>query len=155
TMRRLTRRQLLTLAASIGASAAWAGHPVLAAPTQVRERRDLYPEGVASGDPDATSVIVWTRRPMSHGSEAGLRVEVAEDQAFTPIGAPSDARVLAAADWTCRVIVGNLQSRRTYWYRFIDGEGNASRVGRTQTAPSDDDTRPVRFAFASCQNINV
>src|ERR1041384_5482172 len=32
--------------------------------------------------------------------------------------------------------------------------GNGSRVGRTITAPREDDNRPVRFAFVSCQNAN-
>ena len=41
-----------------------------------------------------------------------------------------------------------------YWYRFADGEGNGSRVGRTITAPAVDDARPVRFVFVSCQNAN-
>ncbi len=32
-------------------------------PTLAIERRDLFPQGVASGDPTANSVILWTRRP--------------------------------------------------------------------------------------------
>ena len=28
-----------------------------------------------------------------------------------------------------------------------------SRVGRTLTAPTDTDERPVRFAFVSCQDV--
>ncbi len=45
--------------------------------------------------------------------------------------------------------------RALYWYRFIDKAGNASRTGRTLTAPADDDPRPVRFAVVSCQNANI
>jgi alkaline phosphatase D len=30
-----------------------------------------------------------------------------------------------------------------------------SRIGRTLTAPADDDPRPVSFAFVSCQDANV
>src|SRR5262249_51331873 len=55
----------------------------------------------------------------------------------------------------CRVLVGNLKASRVYWYRFIDDAGNASRTGRTLIAPAEDDRRPVRFAFVSCQNINL
>ena len=44
--------------------------------------------------------------------------------------------------------------RSVYWYRFTDADGFGSRIGRTLTAPSDDDPRPVRFAFVSCQNVN-
>lgn len=38
-----------------------------------RERRDLYPQGVASGDPRPESVILWIRRPPSQDSNAGLK----------------------------------------------------------------------------------
>ena len=44
----------------------------------------LYPEGVASGDPDANSVILWTRRPYEHGERQLLTVEVAEDAGVPP-----------------------------------------------------------------------
>jgi alkaline phosphatase D len=47
-----------------------------------------------------------------------------------------------------------MKPARTYWYRFTDGEGNGSRIGRTITAPADNDPRPVRFAFVSCQSVN-
>ena len=33
------------------------------------------------------------------------------------------------------MLVGRLKPARVYWYRFTDGEGNGSRVGRTITAP--------------------
>ena len=39
-------------------------------------------------------------------------------------------------------------------YVTLSCRGNGSRVGRTITAPADDDPRPVAFAFVSCQNIN-
>ena len=41
-----------------------------------------------------------------------------------------------------------------YWYRFTDEMGHTSRVGRTLTAPAENDPRPVKFAFISCQNVN-
>ncbi|HKE15448.1 MAG TPA: alkaline phosphatase D family protein, partial [Kofleriaceae bacterium] len=82
-----------------------------------------------------------------------LVVEVAEDQAFARVVASAKADLSAAADWTCRVLVGGLEPARVYWYRFIDDQGGASRLGRTITAPADGDPRPVSFAFVSCQNV--
>src|SRR5205085_11040129 len=38
-------------------------------------------------------------------------------------------------------------------YRFTDGDGDGSRIGRTLTAPADTDERTVRFTFVSCQDI--
>jgi len=149
----LSRRQFVQAAAAIGASLAWSG-PARASRTKWSERRELFPEGVASGDPDPHSVILWTRRPYAQGTRQVLTVEVAEDQAFKKVVAHAKAPVLAAADWTSRVLVGGLKPARVYWYRFTDAEGNGSRVGRTITAPAADDPRAVSFAWVSCQSVN-
>jgi alkaline phosphatase D len=151
----ISRRAFLTMAAAIGATAAW-GRPFgKKSKIAWRERRDLYPEGVASGDPDSSSVLVWTRRPPSNGDTVlKLNVEVAEDEAFAHVVATATTPVSEASDWTCRVLVGGLKPSRVYWYRFTDSQGFGSRVGRTITAPAVDDARPVRFVFVSCQNVN-
>jgi alkaline phosphatase D len=137
----------------MGASLAWVG-PAQGSRVHWRERRDLYPEGVASGDPDPDSVLLWTRRPFAQGTRQLLTVEVAEDDAFRRVIAHAQAPVSSAADWTARVLIGGLRPARTYWYRFTDTDGNGSRVGRTITAPSPDDARPANFAFVSCQDVN-
>jgi alkaline phosphatase D len=151
----ITRRAFLQMAAAIGATAAW-GVPL---PTEShiawRERRNLFPEGVASGDPDSNSVLLWTRYPStSPRSTPKLNIEVAEDEAFSRVVATANAPVSAASDWTGRVLVGGLKPSRVYWYRFTDAQGFGSRIGRTITAPEINDPRPVRFVFVSCQNAN-
>src|SRR3954467_11141834 len=108
----LSRREFVQLAAAMGASLAWSGRAA-ASRTQWREARELYPEGVASGDPDPKSVILWTRRPFEHGDRRLLTVEVAEDAAFRRVVAHAPAPVSAAADWTSRVLVGGLKPART------------------------------------------
>lgn len=152
TIEPMTRREFLELAASIGATLAWSGRPVRSANRWV-ERRDLFPQGVASGDPESTSVIVWTRASSGAGERIPLTVEVAEDTRFDRVIATASTNADPRADYTCRVLVGGLRSGQTYWYRFIDAQGRGSRIGRTRTAPRQDDPRPVRFAFVSCQNI--
>ncbi len=152
---KLNRREFVRFAAAIGASLAWASDsPARASTIAWHERRDLYPEGVASGDPDSESVILWTRRPYESGGRHALTVEVAEDAGFRRVVAKATAPVSAESDWTTRVLVGHLKPARVYWYRFTDGEGNGSRVGRTITAPLPTDTRPIGFAFVSCQDVN-
>lgn len=150
---KISRRFFLKAAAAIGASFAWVGS---ARGSQVgwRERRELFPQGVASGDPDAHSVILWTRRPFAEDTRQVLDVEVAEDEGFRRVIAHAQTPVSRATDWTARVLIGGLEPARTYWYRFSDADGNGSRVGRTITAPLPDDPRPVNFAFVSCQDIN-
>ena len=153
-MTEISRRSFIQAAIALGAAAAW-GQPSASRSTiSWHERRDFYPEGVASGDPDSTSVLLWTRRPPNKKPVDKLRVEVAEDESFNRVVATSEAPVSEASDWTCRVLAGGLKPARTYWYRFTDEYGNGTRVGRTSTAPADNDRRPVRFAFVSCQNAN-
>src|SRR6185503_8440845 len=129
----LNRREFVQLAAALGTSLAWGGS-ARASTTGWRERRDLFPEGVASGDPDPTSVILWTRRPFPEAGAPGVKedsggrrvltLEVAEDDAFRRVVAKASAPVSAESDWTTRVLVGHLKPARVYWYRFTDAEGN-------------------------------
>ncbi|MES1201271.1 MAG: PhoD-like phosphatase N-terminal domain-containing protein, partial [Pseudomonadota bacterium] len=151
---RTTRRVMLAQATALGAALAF-GRSCAHATGGVRtERRDLYPHGVASGDPAPDSVILWTRRAPDAGVSAHrLMVEVASDDAFVHVVARGDVEVSAATDWTCRFLAGGLRPAREYWYRFVDETGNMSRVGRTLTAPTANDDRAVRFAFVSCQDI--
>ena len=149
----ISRRAFLKAAAAMGASLAWVG-PARGSRVRWHERRDLYPQGVASGDPDPHSVILWTRRPFADGTRQRLTVEVAEDEAFREVIAHAPALVFRAADWTARVLIGGLEPARTYWYRFTDSDGNGSRIGRTITAPLPNDPRTVSFAFVSCQDVN-
>jgi alkaline phosphatase D len=154
-MATISRRSFIELAVALGATAAF-GRPIATSSKVAwRERRDFYPQGVASGDPDSDSVLLWTRRPPKDGHAVRkVSVEVAEDEACTRVVATAEAPISETADWTCRVLAGGLKPARPYWYRFADTGGNGSRIGRTITAPSEDDTRPVRFAFVSCQNAN-
>src|SRR5262245_26131509 len=153
-MTRISRRRFFAAtAAALGAGLAYPRGARVAARAW-RERRDLYPQGVASGDPAPDSVILWTRRAPDAGVAAHqLTVEVARDPAFAHIVAHGAVEVGADTDWTCRFLAAGLRPAREYWYRFVDEAGNASRVGRTLTAPADHDDRPVRFAFVSCQDV--
>ncbi|HTB88217.1 MAG TPA: alkaline phosphatase D family protein [Steroidobacteraceae bacterium] len=151
----LTRRQLIASAAAIGASYAWGGSRALRSTAAWTEVRTRFPEGVASGDPQADSVILWTRCPATTDRpKPEVMVEVAEDRAFKRLVTRAGTKMSGDSDWTCRVLVGGLKAGREYWYRFIDANGEGSRLGRTVTAPAPNDARTVRFAFVSCQNCN-
>lgn len=124
-------------------------------PSAATERRDLFPQGVASGDPTPDSVILWTRRPPVNGSTAGkLTVEISATPKFTKILSGGTAILSAESDWTCRFLATELEPNREYWYRFVDDQGFSSRIGRTLTAPEEDSETPVRFTFVSCQSPN-
>ena len=83
-----------------------------------------------------------------------LTAEVALDSEFRKVVARARAPVLAESDWTCRVLAAGLKPATVYWYRFVDTNGDGSRIGRTITAPRRDDPRAARFAFVSCQSVN-
>src|ERR1043166_9666418 len=150
----ISRRKLVELAAACGASLAFRSRLVRASNLSWTERRDLFPEGVASGDPHPDSVILWTRRPPVENSEArSLTLEVAADANFKRVVAQANTNVSAQTAWTCRVLAAGLKPRTVYWYRFTDEQAHGSRVGRTITAPAPNDRRPVSFAFVSCQMV--
>src|SRR5882724_2075282 len=98
-MAKITRRSFVEMAALFGASAAW-GSP-FSKPSAIgwHERRDLYPEGVASGDPDSQSVLLWTRHlPTPPNPERKLILEVAEDEAFRNVVATESVAISEASD---------------------------------------------------------
>jgi alkaline phosphatase D len=150
----ITRRSFLEMALAMGATAAWSNPLWAKSRMRWREQRDRFPEGVASGDPDSSSVLLWTRYLANSEHATTLNVEIAEDDTFTHVVATATTPVSPVSDWTCRVLVGGLKPSHVYWYRFSDAAGLGSRIGRTITAPDVDDPRPVRFVFVSCQNAN-
>lgn len=150
----ISRRKFIELASACGAALAFRAGFVHASTVEWTERRDLYPEGVASGDPHPDSVILWTRRPPAGCDTVGkLTVEIADEPTFKRVVARATAPVSAKTDWTCRVLAAGLRPRTVYWYRFTDEIGFGSRIGRTITAPAADDRRPVNFSFVSCQMV--
>jgi alkaline phosphatase D len=153
-MKNLDRRAFIASAAALGATALWADRSFGGPRIAWRERRDLYPQGVASGDPDPHSVMLWTRYCNEGQDPAGIDAEVSLDPEFRRVVAAVRVPVSVEADGTCRVLAGGLKPATVYWYRFTDQNGNGSRVGRTLTAPRNEDSRSVRFAFVSCQSVN-
>jgi alkaline phosphatase D len=150
----LSRRRFIELATAFGATLALPSRFVRATSVKWTERRDLFPEGVASGDPQANSVILWTRRPPVGSSEARtLTLEVAEDPNFKRVVSHAITNISEKTDWTSRVLAAGLKPRTVYWYRFTDEHGFGSRTGRTITAPANNDARPVSFTFVSCQMV--
>ena len=93
-MTTITRRSFMEMAVALGATAAW-GQP-LATRSKVdgTSAATFYPEGVASGDPDSNSVMLWTRRPPIDGNAVEkLTVEIAEDESFRRVVATAEAPI--------------------------------------------------------------
>lgn len=94
-----------------------------------------FTHSVASGDPEDTSVILWTRFVGRTGGETVLRVEVATDEQFRNIVARSSAEAGPLTDFCAHAAVGGLKPGRWYFYRFLAPGGEVSPVGRTRTLP--------------------
>jgi alkaline phosphatase D len=113
---------------------------------------DLFVLGVASGDPVADSVILWTRLVVDTVEPVPVGWEVASDEDFEDVVASGDVVAEAALGHAVHVDADGLEPDSWYWYRFTVGE-STSPVGRARTTPDDDgDSERLRFAFASCQN---
>ncbi|MGP4114705.1 alkaline phosphatase D family protein [Streptomyces sp. 4N509B] len=157
----IDRRRVLSLAGGSAAALAFS----LAMPTPARADSPSgmpYPftNGIASGDPTETAVVIWTRvapDPLApHGGlrpDARVRVEwqVCEDPSFARVVRSGTAVTSPDTSHTVHVDVRGLKPGHHYFYRFRAG-GHISETGRTWTAPPTRSTRPLRFAVASCQN---
>lgn len=138
------RRRSLLKAGALGAGA-------LAAPAAAIGPARGFTSGVASGEPGATSVLLWTRFVPARGDAAPLSFEVAEEPGFGRIVARGDTVALADNDHCVRPRVEGLAPDRWYYYRFSGPDGARSMTGRTRTLPQGP-TRQFRIAAFSCSN---
>jgi alkaline phosphatase D len=128
-----------------------AATPLTAFPFAARAQelaRGVFTHGVASGDPEAESVVLWTRFAPAAGATIGW--EVAEDESFATIAARGIAEATIASDFCLKVIAGGLAPGRSYFYRFLSASG-PSPIGRTRTAPREGVQR-LTIALFSCSN---
>ena len=109
-----------------------------------------FTHGVASGEPSAESVLLWTRHVADGASR--LRVEVARDVLFERIVATRETLSEPDRDHTARLTVDGLEPGRWYFYRFIAPDGSRSLTGRTRTLPQGDVSR-FGIGLFSCSNI--
>ncbi|WJZ03804.1 alkaline phosphatase D family protein [Corynebacterium freiburgense] len=125
----------------------------------------VFQHGVASGDPLSDRVLLWTRI-TSHpddmpgsllGTPTTVHWEVSSDEDFSSNIAAGQGVATPEKDMTVKVDATGLLPHTNYFYRFtvVSGpySGQRSPVGRTKTAPSEDQAvSHLRFAFFSCAN---
>lgn len=112
-----------------------------------------FTHNVASGEPGADSMLLWTRFvPATGQGVIRLDVEVALDPDFAKIVSGGTVRTGAYRDWTAKVTVDGLTPGTAYWYRFTGPDGSKSPVGRTKTLPVGNVKRFGLGVF-SCSNV--
>ncbi|GAB1194196.1 hypothetical protein APSETT444_003437 [Aspergillus pseudonomiae] len=143
-----------------------------------------FTHGVASGDPYADSVILWTRVAPSleadrsnvtvsgtvglynHDTEPYIKAsahpicvdyQVYEDKEGQRVVDKGRAYTTSDIDYTLKVEASGLKPFTTYWYQFqICNSNVTSPLGRTKTAPgADDATEEINLAVYSCSNYRL
>jgi len=156
--RTLDRRTILRSIVVLGAASAFPGCGETPGEVNASDEESAlrFPQGVASGDPHQTTVILWTRAVSGAAGDIPLRLEVARDQGFTQLVVlREDLPATAAHDGCIKVRVKGLTAATTYYYRFsyaVSGTRWHSTAGRTRTAPDASTDVQVRFAVANCQD---
>lgn len=111
-----------------------------------------FAHGIASGDPTANSVILWTRITPDNprGGSVDVTWEVSETESFNTLAASGTFATNSARNWTVKVDATRLMAGRQYAYRFKVG-AHTSPMGLTKTLP-DGALDKARFAVVSCSN---
>lgn len=143
----VTRRRFLA------AAAATAGWPLIGAAQRTSDAPSaLFRHGVASGDPLADRVILWTRvTPSAIGGAAPIDVrwQIAEDDSLSQVVGRGTALAARERDFTVKIDAAGLRPGRPYFFAFEAG-GDRSPIGRTRTLPERADR--LLMAVVSCAN---
>jgi len=111
-----------------------------------------FTHGVASGDPLADRVILWTRVIPGSGSHSEVEAvwQVATDVEFTQVVSMGRATSTEATDYTLKVDATGLPANSSFFYRFIVA-AKTSPIGQTKTLPLGM-VDSYRIGIASCSN---
>ena len=127
--------------------AALAGLPLVSSRLTAADRKIVFESnpftlGVASGDPDANSLVLWTKlAPDPTTAQGGMNPEmvpvsweIAEDESMNKVVFSGIAVATPQLGHSVHVEVQGLKPARWYWYRFRAGDA-VSPIGRTRTLP--------------------
>lgn len=115
----------------------------------VEEQNQVFAYGVASGDPLADRVILWTQVGTDKDVET-VYWQVALDPYFRDVVSEGLCEAKVEHDHCVKVDAILPLPATTYYYRF-QALGFWSMVGRTRTAPRNSEN--IRVAVVSCSSI--
>lgn len=109
-----------------------------------------FKHGVASGDPLADRVILWTRVSGASDGDVLVRWQIAADRSMRQVLDEGEFRTGADRDYTVKVDAKGLPAGHNFYYQFYAGEAQ-SPIGRTRTLPTGS-LQSAAFAVVSCSN---
>ncbi len=119
---------------------------------------DPFTLGVASGDPDTESVVLWTRLAIDAlnggampDEDINVLWEMSTTESFDEITIAGIATASPQYGHSIHVIAAPVNVTGLLHYRFRLGD-YTSPIGTTRLSPSSDSLEPVKIASASCQN---
>ncbi|THH35490.1 alkaline phosphatase D family protein [Neolewinella litorea] len=122
----------------------------------LQERLKPFYHGVASGDPLADRVIIWTRvTPETYdGEPIEVTWVVARDTELKQSVKTGSFTTTAERDYTVKIDVTGLAAGTTYYYGFT-ALGANSLTGRTKTTPTAANVDQLKFGVVSCSNYQA
>lgn len=115
----------------------------------VKQSNNVFVYGVASGDPDTTSIVLWTH--VTANSPVDVMCEVSRDARFRSLTWSGQFTTGPERDHTVKIIADGLKPGGRYFYRFR-ALGETSPIGRTCTLPVGHLNR-LGIALVSCSNF--
>ncbi len=143
-----------------------------AAPSAASGSGWKFPQSIASADPKADSIVLWTRvipatlaDTATPNQNISIRLLVTDNDNDSKLGSNTALEgtllldksipALATFDGSVRHKLTGLSAGKTYYYQFVAGEVR-SNVGRFKTAPaSNTEVAQLKFAFLSCQDWSI
>jgi alkaline phosphatase D len=163
----------VSVASGAGLSACGGSDPAPGSDLTLASGAWKFPQSVASGDPRADSIMLWTRAvpaafdnvAVATGSDSAIRLIVTATDNSASLGSNAALSGATVADVklplqvqfdnTVRHKLTGLTAATTYYYQFIAGD-NRSNVGRFKTAPAADaDVAQLQFVYMTCQDWSV
>lgn len=145
------RRTFLRRAGVTGAAATAVLLGAPRPPARADESLAPFVHGVASGDPLADRVILWTRVTTDRPGKVPVKWRVAKGPDMTEVVSSGTVTTDASVDHTVKVDATGLEPGTYYFYEFEAPDGERSLIGRTKTAP-DGPVDHLRFGVVSCSN---
>lgn len=148
----ISRRNLIKNAGVIGATGLVASQAGAMSSMPQKPDHLYFYHGVASGDPLADRVVLWTRvTPVADEASLTVKWKIATDMTMQQVVNSGEFKTTPVRDYTVKVDADGLMPGSWYYYQFSIN-GKKSVVGRTKTADETGLDR-LRLAVVSCSSF--